>query len=434
MSVACHSVRSPGVSRRGRWSRLGRLALILGVLLALCSVPLMAQWPQWGGPQRNFQAPQVPLAQEWPEDGPPSVWRRPLGDGTSAITVVEGTLYTLYRKTEEAMESVVALDAANGKTLWEHSYPAPLWEGFQAVPSQGPHSAPLAVGERLYTVGVRGFLKCWNRLNGQLLWERDLWGEYGGEPRNSGYSPSPLAWKDRLILPWGGEGQAVLALSLEDGSQIWASQDFRATYGSPLLIELGGRPQVVVPMAEHVAALDPQDGRLLWSHPHKNVHGINASTPLWLPGNRLFISSGYDGGSRMLHIKETPDGGFEAEELWYSRRVKIHHGTAVWLDGRIYASSGDVGPAFLVAVDPQTGEMAVRQRGFTKANFLAVGDILIILDQNGELALAKPGEERIRILDQSQVLTTLSWTVPSMAGSRLYLRDRREIAAFELGK
>ncbi|HSR70474.1 MAG TPA: PQQ-binding-like beta-propeller repeat protein [Acidobacteriota bacterium] len=407
----------------------------VALLVLLTHSALWAQWPQWGGPQRNFQVEGAPLAEQWPEEGPRCLWRRPLGEGTSAIAVAEGTLYTLYRKDPEQLEVVVALDAGDGSTRWQRSYPAPLWEEFQAVPSKGPHSSPLVVGERLYTVGVRGLLRCWQRHSGELIWEKDLWQEYGTDPRLSGYAPSPLRWKDRLILPWGGPGKAVIALSLEEGSQIWASQDFKATYGSPLLIEVGGQEQVVVFMAEHIAGLDPEDGALLWSHPHKNQHGINASMPLYLPGQMLFLSSAYDGGSRMLKLGRDPvSGATSVEELWTSRRLKIHHGTAVYLQGRIYASSGDTGPAFLVAVDPETGEMAVRQRGFTKANLLVSGEHLIILDQNGELALARPAQERIEVLSQAQVLKTLSWTVPSMAGSRLYLRDRSEIVALDLGR
>ena len=410
----------------------------LWICLALGAVaahPAWGQWPQWGGPDRNFQAEPAPLAEEWPEGRPKEVWRRPLGEGTSSIAVVDGTLYTLYRQVEQGLEAVVALDAASGATIWEQSYPAPLWPQFQAQPSRGPHTTPLVVGDRLYTVGVRGYLACWDRKSGERSWEKDLWKEYGATPRVSGHSSSPLVYQDKLIVQVGGKGSAVVALDLKDGQQIWSSQDFTVSYASPLLIQVDGQDQVVLFLARQAVGIDPADGRTLWQHPHKNVHGVNASTPLWAPGNLLFLSSGYDGGSRVLRLKRDPQSGATAvEELWVSRRIKIHHGNAVWLEGRIYASSGDLGPAFLVAVDPLTGKMALRQRGFTKSNFLVSGSTLIILDQDGELALARPQESRIQILQQCQVLKTLSWTVPTLVGTRLYLRDRKEILALELGK
>jgi len=402
---------------------------------ALALHPALGQWPQWGGPDRDFQAEAAPLAEEWPEGRPKELWRRPLGEGTSAIAVVDGTLYTLYRNVEQQEEAVIALDAASGETLWERSYAAPLWPEFQARPSQGPHTTPLILEDRLCTVGVRGYLACWDRQAGKRLWEKDLWKEYGAEPRVSGHSSSPLAHQGKLILQAGGKGSSIVALDLQDGRQLWASLDLMVAYASPLLIQVGGQDQAVFLLAEEAVGLDPADGRLLWRHPHRNKELVNASTPLWIPPDLLFLSSGYDGGSRVLRLKRDPQSGAtRAEELWHSRRIKVHHGTAVLLDGRIYASSGDVGPAFLVGVDPLSGQMALRQRGFTKANFLVSGHRLIILDQDGQLALARPEESRIQILQQAQVLKTLSWTVPTLAGTRLYLRDRQEIAALELGR
>src|SRR5262245_29711763 len=89
-------------------------------------------WRQWGGPNRNFVVEASGLADSWPEGGPPLLWNRPLGTGHSAILAEDGRLYTMYRvgngRTKggpfDAEESVVALDAATGKTLWEHKYPS----------------------------------------------------------------------------------------------------------------------------------------------------------------------------------------------------------------------------------------------------------------------------------------------------------------------
>src|SRR5688572_22725794 len=92
-------------------------------------------WRQWGGPDRNFIIPNAPrLADAWPESGPPVLWTRPLGTGHSTVLVDEGRLYTMYRGGNgrndrgpyDTEEVVVSLDAATGKTLWEHKYPSAL--------------------------------------------------------------------------------------------------------------------------------------------------------------------------------------------------------------------------------------------------------------------------------------------------------------------
>ena len=85
--------------------------------------PAAVEWPQWGGPGRDFKSASKGLSTSWPAGGPRKLWTRPLGEGHSSIVADAGRLYTMYREGER--ESVVALDAATGRTLWEHTYAAP---------------------------------------------------------------------------------------------------------------------------------------------------------------------------------------------------------------------------------------------------------------------------------------------------------------------
>jgi hypothetical protein len=143
-----------------------------------------APWSQWGGPQRNFIVADAGLAEVWPESGPPVLWSRPLGTGHSAIVADEGRLYTMYRAGNgrarqgpwDAEEAVVALDAASGKTLWEHRYPSRV-EDFSF--GAGPHSTPLVVGDRVFTVGTNLQLFAFDKRTGKVLWSHDLIKDFG---------------------------------------------------------------------------------------------------------------------------------------------------------------------------------------------------------------------------------------------------------------
>src|SRR5687767_8351328 len=99
-----------------------------------------ADWPQWGGPTRDFHAAGVEWT-PWTASGPAYLWERPLGEGYSGIASVGDTLYTMYRRGEE--EVVVAIDAATGVTRWEHAYPATWLSGMDAQQGPGPHATPL---------------------------------------------------------------------------------------------------------------------------------------------------------------------------------------------------------------------------------------------------------------------------------------------------
>ena len=96
----------------------------------------------------------------------------------------------------------------------------------------------------------------------------------------------------------------------------------------------------------------------------------------------------------MLYLSQK-DGKTTVEEKWYNRKMQMQHGTAVRSKNMVYGSSGGSGPSFLTAIDVRTGEIAVRQRGFSKANLLAVGDQILVLDEDGEFAL---GQRKNRLL------------------------------------
>src|SRR5580700_3682811 len=77
-------------------------------------------WPVWGGKNRDFIVNTSGLADSWPATGPKKIWTRALGDGYSAIAVENGVLYTAYRSL--GRETIVAMNAATGKTIWENSF------------------------------------------------------------------------------------------------------------------------------------------------------------------------------------------------------------------------------------------------------------------------------------------------------------------------
>ncbi len=72
------------------------LLLILLLALAVGGCAVTPEWPQWGGPNRDFVAKTHGLADSWPEGGPERLWERELGDGYSSILVEAGKLYTMY--------------------------------------------------------------------------------------------------------------------------------------------------------------------------------------------------------------------------------------------------------------------------------------------------------------------------------------------------
>lgn len=403
----------------------------LSFLLCLWSAdPAALSWTQWGGPNRNFQIEARGLASSWPAAGPKRLWNRVLGEGYSMILADQGVLYTMYRNGSQ--EVVIAMQADSGKTLWEYAYAAPF-RSDAADLGHGPHGTPLLVGDRLFTPGVTGLLHCLDKKTGKVLWSHNLWKEFGGTPLIYGYASSPLAYRDTVIVTAGGRGHALICFRQSDGSVVWQKQSFTNAYTSPILINVDGLEQVAAVMADTIFAVNPINGDMQWSHPHAADYGLNVSTLHWGAGNLLFASSAYNAGSRVLKLTRSGNRT-EVQELWRHYRLHVHHGNVIRLGEWIYGSSGHQGPKLLTAVEAATGKIAWQQRQFPKASLLQTGDKVILLDEDGTLALATLSPKGVKVISQTSVLSKNAWTAPSLAGTRLYLRDRRTALALELGR
>ena len=272
---------------------------------AFSAAASLPEWPQFGGPHRNFTTDSIGLADSWPSAGPRKLWERPLGEGYSGIAVDNGTLYTMYRNGND--EIAVALNAVTGKTLWQYAYNAAFVPGLAMENGSGPHATPLVLDDRVITVGILAKLNCFDKKSGKLLWSKDLYKDFPGSTKmDRGYSGSPVIYKNSIILTLGGHGHAVIALSPADGSLVWASNDFGNSPSSPMLINVQGQDQLVVFPAGMVAGLDPNNGALLWTHPHRTSWDLNIALPVWGGDNILLMSSAYGTGSRALRL--TRDG------------------------------------------------------------------------------------------------------------------------------
>jgi outer membrane protein assembly factor BamB len=418
------------------------LCLLCSLMLSALSSGAAPEWPQFGGPHRNFTSDATGLAASWPSSGPKKLWSRPLGEGYSGIAIDNGALYTMYRRGDD--EVAVALDAATGKTLWEYAYIAP-GSGMALENGPGPHTTPLIVGDRVYTVGINALMNCFDKKTGKVAWSKDLYKDFPGATHmDRGYSTSPILYKNTIILTLGGAGHAVVALNPADGSTIWAKNDFGNSPSSPALISVQGQDQLVAFLDDAakdskdlahglITGLDPNNGQLLWTHPHKTSWDLNIAMPVWGDDNILVISSAYGTGARGLRLTQS-GGKTTAQELWYNNRMRIHHSSMVRVGDYIYGSSGDFGPAPLTAINVKTGEIKWQDRAFPKASFVYADGKFIVVDEDGGVSLALLSPEGAKVLSRASLLDHNAWTPPSLAGTKLYVRDRKSIMALDVGK
>ena len=419
---------------------------VLCVLAGAC--PVLAQWPQWGGPDRNFVVAAGGLANSWPDDGPKRLWRKQLGDGYSAIVVDGDLLYTMYRKGPRS-EYTVALDRATGQTVWKHKNTAPVPSESREHP--GPHSTPLVVGDRLFTVGRNGMVHCFNKRDGAVLWKRDLVAEHGAVFSEWGYSPSPIAYGETVILPvgrrkpkWdnvrvvGGEppadqvdenatGRTLMAFDQATGRVVWTSQDYGIDHSSPILMNVAGQDQLIQVTPEALFGVDPAGGELLWKHEFDEAGGFMV-TPFCPKDDLLFISTPNQ-GSRVFELSRQ-DGRTAARERWHNGQLRIAFANPVQVGDYVVGSSGR--PPILTCVNLETGKRVWMDRGFSGATFLCAGDKLIVLDEDGNLGLTTVTPDGLTVHSRCEIAQREAYTVPTLVGTTLYVRDRKHIMALDL--
>jgi outer membrane protein assembly factor BamB len=406
-----------------RLSKAALLALLAGLASPLFGEPAdRADWPQFRGPHGDGRSQAKGLLREWPAEGPKLLWRQAIGDGYSSVVVVGKRIFvgTADKETEYA----VSLDADTGKELWRQAIgPIFIQEEF----GSGTRSSATWDGELVYYISGRGKLFALKSADGTIAWNSDLLATFGaGQPR-FGYAASAVVAGDLLIVDAGGApGKGIVAFDKKKGEVKWSALDSKsAHYASPVLAEIGGVRQLIIARREDPGFVSlGLDGKTLWTY--QGLPQVLASAVFVAP-DRFFFSSANDGTGFMVKIK-TEGGKQTVEEVWRNAVLKSHFHSAVAVDGLLFGFDN----ATLKCVDAETGTQKWAARGFGKGSLTEADGLLFILSDDGRMALAEKTGEAFRQISTFQALTGKTWTAPTVAAGRLYLRDFDEIVAYDI--
>lgn len=397
-----------------------RLSIVL-ILCLLAGTSLAADWPQFRGPNRDGVSRETGLLKSWPAGGPKLLWKAPMGEGYSHLAVSKGRLYTLFG--EGNNDVAAAYDAATGKQLWK----VPLGRKFINDQGNGPRSTPTVDGDMVYTLTAEGRLAALNAADGKKVWEHDLRAKLGAQPPEWGISTSPLVEGNLLLVDVGGSGgKSLAAFDKKTGKTVWTSQNEMAGYSAPIAITVGGVRQVVFFTGRALLGVAPKDGKLLWRVPWRTDYDVNAATPVFVAPDKLYVSSGYGTGATLFQIK-VADGKVGVDEIWKSRRMKNRFSSAVLHNGHIYGFDESV----LKCISAATGEEKWKESGFGHGSLILADGRLAVLSERCELLLVEATPEAYREKGRSQILSGRCWTAPTLANGRLYLRNQEELLALQ---
>ena len=398
------------------------LCVVLTLLTLLTTNAWSAEWPQYRGMNRDGVSKETGLSKTWGAEGPRVIWKVPLGEGYSGMSVVNGRIYTM--DAQNGNEYVVCFDAVTGKEIWRSRSDAT----FINDQGNGPRSTPTVDGEMIYTFGAQSYLYAWSAKDGKKIWENDLKKTLGAKVPIWGVSSSPLVEGNLLILPvGGGESNAVVAFHKKTGALVWKSETDEPGYSSPLAVNLNGIRQIIIFSGTMLLSVSPTDGKVLWKYPWKTNWFVNSAMPIFVPEDKIFISTSYDRGAALLRVRNS-GGEVSVEEIWLSKEMKNHFNSSVLHEGYIYGFDN----AVLKCIDANTAEEKWRKSGFGKGSLILADGHLIVLSERGGLVIVEAAPAAYKEKARAQVLQGKCWTQPTLSEGKLYLRNQKQMICIDL--
>jgi outer membrane protein assembly factor BamB len=403
------------------------LVLSLALTAVAFGVRVAAEdWPQFLGPSRDGIYRGPALAEDWDEQGPPVVWRMPVGAGFSGPVVAQGHVILFHRLGDE--EIVEAIDPRSGASQWRYAYPSSYRDDFGF--DEGPRAVPVVADGIVYTFGAQGQLHAIELEEGTRIWSVDTMRRFGAPKGFFGAAGSPLVEDGRVMVNVGGQRGGIAAFDAKTGDVLWTATRDGASYSSAAGATIAGDRRAIFLTREGLVGLEPATGDVLFQRPWRArmAASVNAATPLVI-GDLIFVSAEYGPGAGVFRLD-----GTTLNELWASNEVLTnHYATSLHLDGVLYGFHGrqEFGPS-LRAVDLQTGRVRWSEDQFRGGTVTLAGDRLLILRERGELILAEASPEAYRPLASAQILTGTVRAYPAVSDGYLFARNDDTLICVDL--
>jgi outer membrane protein assembly factor BamB len=381
-----------------------------------------ADWPGFRGPGRDGIVHGARIETDWSRRPPVRLWRRPVGPGWSSFAVRGDLFYTQEQRGPD--EVVACYHLATGEPVWTHADKARFWE---SNGGPGPRATPTLGNGRVYTLGATGILNALNASDGAVVWSRNAASDTTTKVPGWGFAGSPLLFEDLVIVAAAGQ---LAAYDLATGTPRWfGPRDGGGGYSSPQLSTIGGMAQVLLLSDTGVTSVAPSDGGVLW----KNAWpGFSSLQPALTPDGGVLIATASAAGgigTRRLSVAHAP-GGWRVEERWTSTGLKPYFNDFVVHRGHAFGFDGSI----LACIDLQDGRRVWKggRFGYGQLILLPEQDLLLVLSEQGELALVKAAPGEFTEVARFPAIEGKTWNHPVLAGDVLLARNSEEMAAFRL--
>lgn len=383
-------------------------------------------WNQWRGPTRDGLVP----GSNWPtslsEKTLTPLWRVKLDSSYSGPIVSESAVF-VTGTAEKKTEVVYALDRKTGKELWRVEWPGAISVPFFAA-SNGSwiRSTPAFDGDSLFVAGMRDVLVSINATTGKEQWRVDFVNEFSSPLPAFGFVCSPLLDGGSLYVQ---AGASLVNLEKKTGKIIWRVLKDEggmngSAFSSPVMATLAGQRQLIVQTREKLVGVDPKTGDVLWEQKVPSFRGMNILTPVVF-GDGIFTSS-YQNKSWLFNVSKSEEQ-FQSKEAW-NDRAQGYMSTPVVIGGHAYLHLQN---QRFTCINLTTGERTWTSKPYGKYSSLAAQkDLILALDQRGELLLLKANPKEFELLDQRKVSDQETWAHLAVCGDEVFVRELNALSVF----
>jgi outer membrane protein assembly factor BamB len=391
----------------------GHYLLILGICTIFFSCTQNVGWEKWRGPNANGISTEVGFDYSL-IDSSSILWKKEIGAGHSAIALrdnycfVSGCDTTAIGNDSLNTSSIFCIDTNNGKTVWEFKYEVPV------RPYPGPRSTPVLDGNRLFALSSEGILYCLSVDKGKELWQTNLSADSLTIPDQWGYCPSPVVYKNLVLLNLNKKG---IAIDKRDGKVVWTSEPGRSRYASVQLFTYRGADAAVFMADSQLYLLEPQSGKERNRYVKKSTKGMENDV-LFYGDDKIFTSN------EMIQLH-----GDSLFSLWENDSIASFFRTGIILGNCAYQFSDHKNKAFFYCVDLENGTPLWREDFGAYGAVSAVDDKLLIITGDGNLIVAQASDKELLKLKSLKVLSNNEkegiwcWTPPVYFDGKIFVRN-----------
>jgi outer membrane protein assembly factor BamB len=378
-----------------------------------------ASWPGFRGPDRDGVARGVHIKTDWNTSPPVELWREPVGPGWSSFAANGDLFYTQEQRGE--YEVVTCYRVADGKQVWRHRDAARFWESNAGA---GPRATPTLSNGRAYTFGATGILNALDAKNGAVVWSRNAAADTHTKVPGWGFSSSPLVVGDIVTVAAAG---ALAAYDLATGNPRWFGPDGHSGYSSPQLVTIGGIQQILFLSGAGATSFAPSDGKQLWQFPLPD--GTRIVQPGLTADGDVLVHDGEGNSMRRLKVAHGA-GGWTVQERWASSGLKPYFNDFVVHKEHAFGFDGGL----LACIDLADGKRTWKggRYGHGQLVLLADQDLLLVLSEEGELALVGATPDKFTEFAKLKAIEGKTWNHPALVGDILLVRNGQEMVAYRL--